>query len=92
MITELTVMAIGLVGVSITLAIIIWLAAIFDLIAGPDRLGLLENDKGEQVMPSQALSSSSAPSSAACSECGAPLESESYMFCLSCLRQEPADG
>lgn len=91
MVSELTITAIALVGASIALATILWLAAIFDLIAGPDRFGLLENDKGEQVMPGQAFSSSSARSRATCSECGAPLESESYMYCLSCLKQDPAD-
>lgn len=83
--------AIALVLVSITMAIIIWLAAIFDFIAGPDRFGLLENDKGEKVMPGQAFSSSSSRFRATCSECGARLESESYMYCLSCLKQEPTD-
>lgn len=92
MVSELTITAIALVGASVTLAILVWLAAIFDLIAGPNPFSSLENDKGNQVIPGQAFSAPTARSQATCSECGARLDAESYMYCLSCLKQDPAES
>lgn len=91
MVSELTMTAMVFIGMSIMVSVIIWIAAIVDLIVGPEAFSSFANGDGSRVMPSQTLSGGSSQSRGTCSECGARLESESFMFCLACLDQEPGD-
>jgi hypothetical protein len=58
---------------------------------GPKRTYLYETDDSEQPNPFGDLSEGAEHAGEGCQDCGDPLESGSFRYCLSCLTRPVAD-